>query len=185
VAAHEVRFDADRGLWFTDVVIGADLGERPFVQLALARYQPIAVAGLALSPEVRPDPVRLGPRRRVRAQQSATPGSVLCRVDFAPEEHVVQVLVQQADPDIADPDLRWSDVVGDTGTLVTTLTARLSGGTPRHSGQVDLPSVDNDLRLVFEDLEPVTRTDPDTGDAIADHEVVYRETIEIPADWRV
>ena len=180
MAAHEVRFDADRGLWFTDVVIGADLGERPFVQLALARYQPIAVAGLALSPEVQPDPVRLGPRRRVRAQQSATPGSVLCRVDFAPAEHVVQVLVQQADPDIADPDLRWSDT--DT---VATLTPQLSGGTPRHSGQVDLPSVDNDLRLVFEDLEPVTRTDPDTGDAIADHEVVYRETIEIPADWRV
>ena len=172
-------------MWFTDVVIGAELGERPFVQLALARYQPIAVAGLALSAEVQPDPVRLGPRRRIRAQQSATAGSVLCSVDFAPAEHVVQVLVQQADPDIVDPDLRWSDVVGDTGTLVTTLTAQPAGGTPRHSGQVELPSIDGDLRLVFEDLEPVTRTDSTTGDAIADLEVAYRETIEIPADWRI
>jgi hypothetical protein len=189
VAAHEVRFDEDRGLWAADVVIGADLGERPFVQLALARYQPIALEGLALSSEVQPDPVRLGPRRRVRAQQSATAGSVLCSVlcsvDFAPEADVVQVLVQQADPDIVDPDLRWSDVVGDTGTLVTTLTAQPAGGTPRHSGQVELPSIDGDLRLVFEDLEPVTRTDSATGDPIADHEVVYRETIEIPADWRI
>ncbi|HEX4983468.1 MAG TPA: hypothetical protein VFV63_17310, partial [Ilumatobacteraceae bacterium] len=185
VAAHEVRFDEDRGLWAADVVIGADLGERPFVQLALARYQPIAVEGLALSGEVQPDPVRLGPRRRVRAESSATAGRVLCSVDFAPEEHVVQVLVQQADPDIVDPDLRWSDVVGDTGAVVTTLTAQPAGGTPRHIGQVELPSVDGDLRLVFEDLEPVTRTDPATGAAIADHEVAYRETIEIPADWRV
>ncbi len=108
-----------------------------------------------------------------------------CRTPEHATERVVQVLVQQADPDIADPDLRWSDVVGDTGSLVTTLTAQLSGGVPRHSGQVDLPIVDNDLRLVFEDLQPVTRTDPDTGDDVADHEVVYRETIEIPADWRI
>jgi hypothetical protein len=31
----------------------------------------------------------------------------------------------------------------------------------------------------------VTRTDAATGGGFADHEVVYRETIEIPPHWRV
>jgi hypothetical protein len=185
VAAHEVRFDEERGLWATDIVIDAELGERPFVQLALARYQPIAVEGLALSDEVQPDPVRLGSRRRVRAQRSVTAGDVVCRMDFAPGEHLVQVRVQQASADIADPDLRWSDVGGDDGPLVTTLAPATTGPTHRRVGEFTLPIVDADLRLVFEDFQPVTRTDAATGDGIADHEIVYRETIEIPPHWRV
>jgi hypothetical protein len=31
----------------------------------------------------------------------------------------------------------------------------------------------------------VTRTEAATGGGFADHEVVYRETIEIPPHWRV
>jgi hypothetical protein len=106
-------------------------------------------------------------------------------MDFAPGEHLVQVRVQQASADITDLDLRWSDVAGDAGSLVTVLAPASSVPTPRRIGEVTLPIVDADLRLVFEDFQPVTRTDAETGDGIADHEIVYRETIEIPPHWRV
>ncbi len=183
VAAHAVRFDEERGLWAADIAIDADLGDRPFVRLALGRYQPVAVEGLALSPEVQPDPVRLGPRRQSLADRTATAGTVLCTMKFTPTEHVVQVRVQQADPNIADPDLRWSDVEGSGGPLVVTLTPDVADASV-HAGPVELPNIEGEVRLVYEDLLPVTRTDSMTGEAVADLEVVYRETITVPAEWR-
>jgi hypothetical protein len=183
VAAHAVRFDEERGLWAADIVIDAELGDRPFVRLALGRYQPVAVEGLALSPEVQPDPVRLGPRRQSLADRTATAGTVLCTMKFTPPEHVVQVRVQQADPNISDPDLRWSDVEGSGGSVVVTLTPDLADASV-HAARVELPTIEGEVRLVYEDLQPVTRTDSVTGGAFADREVVYRETIEVPAEWR-
>ncbi len=183
VAAHAVVFDAERGVWIADVPIEAEIGERPFLQLTLARYQPIALDGLALSDEVGTDPVRLGPRRRTAAQRQATPGDVLCSMWHAPIDHTVQVRVQQADTGITDPDLRWADLLDGLDPMIVTLSPSVVRGTTRHRGVITLPTSSTNLRLVLEDLEPVMRTDADTGAAVEDVELVYRETVEIPSDW--
>ena len=49
VAGHEVYFDADRALWYSDIEIDNGDAYYPFVRLALARYQPSSVDGAHLS----------------------------------------------------------------------------------------------------------------------------------------
>ncbi len=67
VAAHAVRFNAERDLWFADIQI--DLGDAyfPFVQLALGRFQPHSANILHLSEVTLVDPIQIVPARRVEA----------------------------------------------------------------------------------------------------------------------
>jgi len=44
ISPHLVDWDADRGLWFCDIELDSGDAYMPFVQLALARYQPMSVA---------------------------------------------------------------------------------------------------------------------------------------------
>ncbi len=74
-AGYKPEFDADRKLWYCDVELKTmwydpvtQRGEGvyfPFVRLALARFQPISVAGAELSPVVLTDPVQVVPDRVV------------------------------------------------------------------------------------------------------------------------
>lgn len=50
VAVHDVSFDAERDVWFADIVVDTAEAYVPWIRLALARYQPHAVEGLELSP---------------------------------------------------------------------------------------------------------------------------------------
>jgi hypothetical protein len=59
-----VAFDAQRG-WYADINVEVTHTERPFVQLALARYQARSIAGCKLSQIVRPDFVQLPAQRKV------------------------------------------------------------------------------------------------------------------------
>jgi len=63
VAGHEVHFDEDRGLWYSDIVV--DLGQSyfPFIRLALARYQPASIADAHLSRVVLADFMQPAPDR--------------------------------------------------------------------------------------------------------------------------
>jgi hypothetical protein len=63
VAGHEVHFDEERKLWYSDIVV--DLGESyyPFIRLALARYQPESIAGAHLSRIVLADFIQPAPDR--------------------------------------------------------------------------------------------------------------------------
>lgn len=63
VVGHQPEFDADRRLWFCDVAIDAGAAYTPFVQLALARYQPHSIDGVELSSVVRADWLQPLPRR--------------------------------------------------------------------------------------------------------------------------
>jgi hypothetical protein len=64
VVGFPVRFDADRGLWFSDLTINLP-GETymPFVRLALVRYQPHALADAKISRVVLADFAQLTPDR--------------------------------------------------------------------------------------------------------------------------
>jgi hypothetical protein len=56
-------FDAERDLWFVDITMKPGSAYRPFVRLALARYQDRSVGGLKLSPVSLVDVVQLEPKR--------------------------------------------------------------------------------------------------------------------------
>ncbi len=50
VAPHQVGYDADRGLWYADIVVRPPSNTYyPFIRLALARYNPISLSGAHLS----------------------------------------------------------------------------------------------------------------------------------------
>jgi hypothetical protein len=65
VAPHDVRWDAERRLWYCDVELTFGRAYYPFVRLALARYQPVSLAGAHLSPIVLADFAQLTPHRGV------------------------------------------------------------------------------------------------------------------------
>lgn len=63
VAGYGVGYDADRRLWYCDIVFGGVPAYTPFVRLALARYQPSSIAGVELSHVVLADFAQLAPDR--------------------------------------------------------------------------------------------------------------------------
>jgi hypothetical protein len=174
VAGHPVTFDAVRGLWTADVLVDATFGYRPFVELHACRFQPLAVDGQHVSGAVQLDPVRLGAPRRVEVT-SLTGHRVRVELTGPDNVNVVAVILQEADPAIADAGLRWHDV----STAPLTRTGTTAAAT--HVGELDVPSTGNDRRLVIEDAEPVT-TESD-GVLVPGTFVAYREVIDLPAEW--
>lgn len=63
VLGYQPEFHPARGLWAVDVLLDPGAAFWPFVRLAVARYQPDSLGGLALSPVVRTDFVQLAPDR--------------------------------------------------------------------------------------------------------------------------
>ena len=178
VAGYEVTFDPERKLWMADVLVdaGEDVGYRPFVQLAVCRYQPNAVPGLNLSPTVEVAPVRLGALREVTVAQVAPgAGRASVRLSGLAAGNQVRVITQEADTGVSDPDLRWHDVA----TVV--LSPASATGAAVYTGVVDLPTSGADRRVVIEDAEPVTVDDD--GTAASSTVVAYREVVEIPGSW--
>lgn len=71
VAGHEVHFDEERKLWYSDIVV--DLGESyyPFIRLALARYQPESIPDAHLSRIVLADFIQPAPDRTAAIMRSS------------------------------------------------------------------------------------------------------------------
>jgi hypothetical protein len=63
VAAFDVGYDAVKGLLYADLALQRRHAYRPFVRLALARFQPISVQGAHLSSTVLADYIQLTPER--------------------------------------------------------------------------------------------------------------------------
>ena len=118
VAAHDVNFDYDRKLWYSDIVIDAGDSYFPFVRLALARFQPVSVDGTHLSHVVLADFAQLAPDRTMSLIRVA-PGVVRVTVsgtsyasraersgDVVGGRSEVEVAVERYDPAIGT-DLGW------------------------------------------------------------------------------
>ncbi|BAK33546.1 hypothetical protein MLP_05320 [Microlunatus phosphovorus NM-1] len=149
LAVHPVTFDATSRRWYADIELADGFGYRPFLQLTLARYQPDSVDGATRSAGVTLDAVRLG---LVRA-------TIATRVGKSVEIEVsgldglgnsVQVSLQQADPNIADPELRWSSVGDPVGLVATS-----EGSVTTWSGSIEVPA--SATRLLVEEFEPGLR----------------------------
>ena len=68
VAGHNVEFDPERRLWFSDIVVQAGSSYFPFIRLALARFQPFSIEDAHLSRVVLTDYLQLVPDRTLDAR---------------------------------------------------------------------------------------------------------------------
>lgn len=74
VAAYDVAYDPEKGMWFADIELAAGSSYTPFVRLALARYHPVSVDKAHLSPVVLAEFAQPVPERSLSVVRM--PGSV-------------------------------------------------------------------------------------------------------------
>lgn len=70
VALHRMMYSEKRDMWYADVGVRAPALGMPFVQLALVRYQPNSVQGLAISEVAQADPITLPGQRRLKVRRT-------------------------------------------------------------------------------------------------------------------
>jgi hypothetical protein len=177
VAGHEVRFDADRNLWFADVAISADLGYRSFIKLAFVRYQPVSIARAFIGEPVITEPIRLGATRQ--AQITRVGSDVEIHVNGYELGNRMTAQFQYADPDISDPDLCWVDIGAPT-VLTKTPPGSLSD-LVEWRATLPLPVDSRPVRVVVEDAERLVQQTT-TGSQLVDS-IAYVETIAVPTGW--
>lgn len=80
VAPHDVFFDEERQLWYCDIEVVWGAAYFPFIRLALARYQPVALHGAHLSNIVLADFMPLVPDRWLNVVRTRDPRTRQVRV---------------------------------------------------------------------------------------------------------
>jgi hypothetical protein len=75
-----VSFDADKDLWYADIVFNAPTTWSPFVRLALARFQPDSLTDCELSKVVMADFYQLANERIATVRPWSAPGSLRVQV---------------------------------------------------------------------------------------------------------
>jgi hypothetical protein len=161
VLGHQVAYEPTAGRWFADVEIGLGDSYSPFVQLAVARYQPGSLQGCELSTVVRTDPVQLLPERTVTVTQQ--PAGLVVQLEglgpLGPGQNVVKATLEQlaAELDPAMVELTaigdrpaeppaWRQIAAAEGPLGSALPAIAVPGQPGH------------YRLVVREIEQFTET---------------------------
>jgi hypothetical protein len=160
VAGHQVAYDSERRLWYSDIHIDAGLSYFPFVRLALARFQPISVPNAHLSRVVLADFVQLAPDRtatvssdpgKPREVRLAVQGLTYQRSRAMDEPAPLRVRVETLRPDVPE-DVGW---VPETDVDFDTEKPR---GDALWSGKLTLPVPRGArrYRLVIEEYEGYT-----------------------------
>jgi hypothetical protein len=184
VAGHEVAYDAERKLWFCDMVINTEASAyAPFVRLALARYQPHALPDAKISPIVLADFAQLSPVRSVSMIRHQPTRLRLSVAGPAPRSQGrigtgVEIAVQERDTTLQS-DLAWTAAIG------VQIQADLPAVSPlvRWSGEIRFssPPEPGRYRVVireYETFEPGTRLGrPVIGQA--GKRVVYLEILDV------
>jgi hypothetical protein len=184
VAPHDVAYDAQRGLWYSDIVVDAGPSYAPFVRLALARYQAHSLQDLELSSVVLAEFTKLSPDRTASVVYSGNPKIVTVSVTglryqgsaaAANATSMVTVSVDTKVPGV-DGELSWAD----SGASEVVLTA---AGSSTWSGDVTLPRSrgQGPMRLVIREFEiyAVDPVAPLVLDSVKGRRLVYVDTIEI------
>ena len=187
VVPHAVEYDAASGLWYSDISLALGHAYRPFVRLALARFQPYSLAGYELSEIVTIDAAQLSPTRTVTVSGSGATRTVTLsgpayteattgvpptllffnRAAADTTVHrkpapVVEVQVQQrvigGTYDSGDPNVGWFDVVGRTYTLALNPVPLANGDQRFSASGIDVTvSAGWESRLVIREFEVDTR----------------------------
>ncbi|MDN3295828.1 hypothetical protein QWM81_17580 [Streptomyces ficellus] len=161
VSAFPVRFDEEADRWYADLDLSPVVSGSyfPFVRLALARYQPHTVPGVAnLSPAVQTEPIQLPPHRQLVVTR--TTGRATVAVDglgpSGPKTNVIRTELQVRDAPEGNPDAAagWTTIFRTASVL----------GQVR---DVDIPhSGERPLRLVVQEFETHPPATSESGTAI-------------------
>jgi hypothetical protein len=183
VVPYTVERDGDR--WFADIEIALPRPSyAPFVQLALVRYQPDSVRGMAVSPVTLADPVQLPPDRRlvieregggVRITLTGTGPQPVNRMEIVLEEADGAGTVSDLTELAADPTLRVAAWRPAPGAAVT------SDGAPAF---LTLPPGTAALRLRVREVERLDA--PASEDTPIDlrERTVFLDVVALPQGWR-
>ena len=205
VAGHEVYFDTDRMLWYSDIEIDNGDSYYPFVRLALARYQPHSLAGAHLSRIVVADFMQLAPDRT--AVLEVGQGGATLTVRGYGGENITGRMWSPIFSDILfDPDAtpapntamrailqqRPKDIPGDLGWEPAgpeiTLQPDAQGFWVTWKGTIGIPMTDDglDRRVLVTEIETFPRDmvegDPPYMFSPRDHlreRIVYADTFEL------
>jgi len=157
-------FDADRDLWWVDLEIDQGIAYRPFIRLALARYQPHADPTIRLSPISVLDVVQLEPERTATVQVPFNPignvQTVRASVTLTGPTYqtnstgggVGQAVLILERNDVSDPTNSRADWVE---TARVNMTASLVSGLGHWSASINVPAnrPSGRYRLVIEQSE--------------------------------
>ena len=129
VAPHAVGYDAERQLWYCDIVVDPGRSYFPFIRLALARYHPVSAPRAHLSPIVTTEFLQLTPDRFAAVAPASTrnqytvgvyghaytsgPGAVNSAVGPASQKPFVRITVEQLDETLGE-DFGWKTLPGIT-----------------------------------------------------------------------
>ena len=173
VLGYRPEYQPSRRLWFVDVSIAPGAAVWPFVRLAIARYQPQSLPGLALSPVVHCDFMQLAPERTaIFSRPSELTARVIVKgptgirygsrreltnlAELIRKNHRLLARVQRRDEAI-DTDLGWNDVsvtelapsgIGDDGHVGWNATVPLPATIPPR-----LPGTGSEWRVQVEEYE--------------------------------
>jgi hypothetical protein len=205
VAGHEVYFDTNRMLWYSDIEIDNGDGYYPFVRLALARYQPHSVNGAHLSRITMTDFMQLAPDRT--AVLEVGQGSAKITVRGYGGENITGRMWSPIFSDILfDPDAtptpnttmrailqrRPKGVPGDLGWEAAgpeiTLSPQAKGFYVTWTGTIGVPMTDDglDRRILITEIETFPRdmveSDPSYMFSPRDHvreRIVYADAFDL------
>jgi hypothetical protein len=131
VVPHAVQFDSARKQWFSDIALDLGAAYRPFVRLALCRFQPYAMPGMFMSDIELVDTAQLSPERTLIVAGSGNTRTITLHGPAYLQRAVGLVAGEAAQ---SPPAVR-------PGPLVTVQLQRRSGG-------VNVPSTDPDVGWV-------------------------------------
>lgn len=144
---HAVEYDEERGLWFSDIEIDPHDAYFPFVRLALARFQPVSVAGAHLSKVVTADFIQLAPDRTVSlafnranlAEMNVTvSGASYVQAAAGSGPGVVEIALETRNLALPE-EVGWTEV---PKTAVVLSAQRVAGAAPGHftwTGKLTVP----------------------------------------------
>jgi hypothetical protein len=176
VASHEVTYDGTRQIWTADVAVDATFSYRPFVQLHLCRYQPVAIDGQHASVTVPADPIRLGARRVVTVSPLLG-GEVRVRLTGPDAVNSVRVVLQWHEGGTVadDAEFGWLD----EREVLASRTGSTAASTHRATLSTSAPT--GNRRLVIEETESTASAVDGVASSVA--VVAYREVIVLPPLW--
>ncbi|MCW2665616.1 MAG: uncharacterized protein JWN57_578, partial [Frankiales bacterium] len=199
---YQPEFMPERGLWCVDVALDPGTAFWPFVQLAVARYQPDSLPGLQLGPVTVCEWAQLAPERALTVARTdethvqltlsgpvGTPRGLTRRPDrervdtFAEllgQSRTVRARLERRDPTVGT-DLGWQveavtvlPVQGVAGTRVT-----WAGALQVPENRPARPGHQLDLRVVLEEEERLPADPSPQGQERTSSRVVYRDEVAL------
>ena len=183
-----IGWDAERDQWYVDLDVDIDDAYRPFLRLALARYQAGAPEDLRLSPVTLLDVVQLDPARTATVALTSIPGGSY-RADVTLSGPSYQRNKLGAGPGrtflvherLSDDDSPGADAVLWQEVTRVEATGRYSGGEGRWSGKIGLGSSvgGGRHRLVIEQYEEWRTDGGVTGSGTKGLRLVHQDIIAL------